>query len=141
MGAIQIGLQTTRNVVDQTASHAVGIPKYRKRVRADAVAGRRRGLIREVAQATGVAVLAWEIPPDHVHLCFSAPPAIAPSLAVPWFKGSTARRLFAESPPWRRVFPRGPRGAPSFDVGPAGQVSAATIRRSIERAEHVRTRR
>src|SRR5207245_4742058 len=45
----------------------------------------------DVAQANGVEVLALEIQADHVHLVFSAPPAIAPSLAIQWFKGSTAR--------------------------------------------------
>jgi hypothetical protein len=33
------------------------------------------------------------------------------------------------------------RWAPSFSVGTAGHVSAPTIRRCIERAEHVGTRR
>ena len=85
--------------------------------------------------------MALEIQPDHVHLCFSAPPAIAPSLAIQWFKGITARSLFAEFPALRRVLRRGHLWAPSFYVGTAGQVSATTIRRYIERAEHVRTRR
>ena len=65
----------------------------------DAVADRLRGLLSEVAQAKGFEILALEIQPDHVHLCFSAPPAIAPSLAIQWFKGSTARSLFAGFPP------------------------------------------
>ncbi len=84
--------------------------------------------------------LALEIQPDHVHRFFSAPPAIAPSLAIQWFTGSTARSLFAEVPPLRRVLRRGHLWALSFSVGPAGRASAETIR-SIERAAHVRTRR
>ena len=81
--------------------------------------------------------MALEIQPDHVHLCFSAPPSIAPSLAIQWFKGSTARSLIAEFPALRR----GHRWVPSLSVGTAGQVSAETIRRDIERAAHLRTRR
>jgi len=85
--------------------------------------------------------LALGIQPDHVLLFFSAPPAIAPSLAIQWFKGIMARSLFAEFPPLRRVLRRGHLWAPSFSVGTAGQVSAETIRRYIERAAHLRTRR
>ena len=136
-----LGLKTTRNAAYQTAYHAVSIPKYRQRVLPEAVADRLRGLLSDVAHANGVEILALEIRPDPVHLFFSAPPAVAPSLAIQWFKGSTARSLFAEVPPLRRVLRRGHLWAPSCSVGTAGQVSAATIRRSIERAEHLRTRR
>ncbi len=138
---VDLGLKTTRNAVYQTAYHAVWIPKYRRQVLADAVADRLRGLLSEVAQAKGFEILALEIQPDHVHLFFSAPPAIAPSRAVQWFKGISARSLFAEFPHLRRVLRHGHLWAPSFYVGTAGQVSAETIRRYIERAEHVRTRR
>jgi putative transposase len=119
----------------------VWIPKYRKRVLSDAVADRLRGLLSEVAYAKGFEILTLEIQPDHVHLVFSAPPAMAPSLAIQWFKGITARSPFAEFPPLRRVLRRGHLWAPSFSVGTAGRVSAVTIRRSIARAEHLRTRR
>lgn len=49
-----------------------------------AVADRLRGVIHEICQQKGF----------EVHLFFSAPPAIAPSLAVQWFKGISARTLF-----------------------------------------------
>ena len=117
------------------------IPKHRTRVSSDAVADRLRGLLSEVAHAKGFEILALEIQPDHVPLFFSAPPAIAPSLAIQWFKGITAWNLVTEFPSLRRVLRRGHLWAPSFYVGTAGQVSAETIRRSIARAEHVRTRR
>jgi len=136
-----LGLKTTRNAAYQTAYHAVWIPTYRPRVVSDAGTDRLRGLWSEVARAKGVEILALEIQPDHVHLSFSAPPAIAPSLAIQWFKGITAWNLVTEFPSLRRVLRRGHLWAPSFYVGTAGQVSAETIRRSIARAEHVRTRR
>lgn len=83
-----LGLKTTRNAVYQTAYHAVWISKYRRRVLTEAVADRLRGLISEVAQAKGFEIVALEIQRDHIHLFFSAPPAVAPSLAIQWFKGS-----------------------------------------------------
>ena|SRR5438552_2988549 len=136
-----LGLKTTRNAADQTAYQAVWIPRYRKRVLSDAVADRLRGLLSEGAHAKGFEILALEIQPDHVHLFSSAPPAIAPSLAIQWFKGITARSLFEEFLPLRRVLRRGHLGGPWFSVGTAGQVSAETNRRSIALAEHVRSRR
>lgn len=119
----ELGLKTTRNAVYQMAYHAVSIPKYRKRVLAHAVADRLRGLISEVAQAKGFEILALDVQPDQ------------------WFNGVTARSLFAEFQQLPRVLRHGHLWAPSFDVGTAGQVSAETIRRYIERAEHIRTRR
>jgi len=136
-----LGLKTTRNVADQTAYYAVRMPKYRKRVLSDAAADRLRGLLREMAHANGVEILALEVQPDHVHRVFSPPPAIAPSLTIQWFKERSARSLFAELPSLRRVPCPGHLWEPSFSGGTAGQVSAPTIRRSIERAAHVRTRR
>jgi len=119
-----LGVETTRQAVYQTAYHAVWIPKCRKCVLIDAVADRLRGVISEVA-----------------HLFFSAPPAIAPSQAIQGFKGITARGLFAGFPPLRRALRRGHLWAPSFYLGTAGNVPAETIRRHIERTEHIRTRR
>jgi putative transposase len=119
-----LGVKTTRRAVYKMTYHAVWIPRYRKCVLIDAVADRRRGLMSEVA-----------------HLFFSAPPAIAPAPAIQGFKGLTAHRLFAGFSPLRRLLRRGHPWAPSFYVGTGGKVSGETIRRSIERTEHIRARR
>lgn len=137
----QFGVKRTRNAVYQTAYHAVWIPKYRKKVLSGDVADRLRGVLHEIAQAKGFEILALEIQPEHVHLFFSAPPAIAPSLAVQWFKGITARTLFVEFPALKKILRKGHLWAPSFYVGTEGHVSAATIKRYIERTEHVSARR
>ncbi|MBI2553336.1 MAG: IS200/IS605 family transposase [Candidatus Rokubacteria bacterium] len=138
---MELGLKRTRNAVYQTAYHAVWIPKYRKKVLVGGVAERLRGILHEVCQAKGFEVLALEIQADHVHMFFSAPPAIAPSLAIQWFKGIAARTLFAEFPTLRTQLRRGHMWAPSFYIGTAGSVSAETIRRYIERTEPIRARR
>ena len=138
---MELGITRTRNAVYQTAYHAVWIPKYRRKVRVGGVAERLRGILHEIYQAKGFELLALEIQADHVHLFFSAPPAIAPSLAIQWFKGISARTLFAEFPALRTTLRKGPLWAPSFDVGTAGNVAAATIQRYIERTEHIRARR
>ncbi|MBI4145229.1 IS200/IS605 family transposase [Candidatus Woesearchaeota archaeon] len=138
---MELGVKSTRNAVYQTAYHAVWIPKYRKRVLTEHVADRLRGVLHEIAQANGFEILALEIQPDHVHLFYSAPPAIAPSLAVQWFKGISARTLFCEFPHLSKILGKGHLWAPSFYIGTAGQVSAATIKRYIERTEHVAARK
>jgi putative transposase len=136
-----LGIKRTRNVVYQTAYHAVWIPKYRKAVLIGEIAERLRGVLGEICGEKGFEILALEIQPDHVHLFFSAPPAIAPSLAVQWFKGISAKTLFAEFPGLRIKLRKGHLWAPSFYLGTAGQVSAETIKRYIERTEHVTRRR
>lgn len=138
---MELGVKSTRNAVYQTAYHAVWIPKYRKKVLVKDVADRLRGVLHEIAQAKGFEILALEIQPDHVHLFYSAPPAIAPSLAVQWFKGISARTLFCEFPHLSKILRKGHLWAPSFYVGTAGQVSAATIKRYIERTEHISARK
>ena len=135
-----LGVKATRGAVYQTAYHAVWIPKYRRRVLIGEIADRLRGVVHEVAADKGFEVITLEIQPDHVHLFFSAPPATAPALAVQWFKGISAKTLFAEFPALRRTHRKGHLWAPSYYLGTAGQVSAETIRRYIERAAHVRTR-
>lgn len=138
---MELGVKSTRNAVYQTAYHAVWIPKYRKKVLVKDVADRLRGVLHEIAQAKGFEILTLEIQPDHVHLFYSAPPAIAPSLAVQWFKGISARTLFCEFPHLSKILRKGHLWAPSFYVGTAGQVSAATIKRYIERTEHISARK
>jgi putative transposase len=113
-----LAIKRTRNAVYQTAYHAVWIPKYRRRVLLGEIVDRLRGVLREVCQAKG----------------FEA-------LALRWFKGISARTLFAEFPALRAKLRRGHLWAPSFDIGTAGHVSAETIRRYIERTEHIESRR
>src|SRR2546422_11072441 len=136
-----LGLKTTRNAAYQTADHAVWIRKYRKRVLSDAVADRLRGLLGDVAHAKAFEVRALEIQPDPVHLFFSAPPAIAPSLAIQMVQGHHGTEPERGVPaPAGRPPTRPPLGALVLR-GDGRPVSAETIRRDIEGAEHVRTRR
>lgn len=138
---MELGVKSTRNAVYQTAYHAVWIPKYRRKVLTGEVSERLRGILHEVCQTKGFEVLALEIQPDHVHLFFSAPPGVAPALAVQWLKGISARTLFSEFRVLKKTHRNGHLWAPSYYVGTAGQVSAVTIRRYIDRAEHVSARR
>ena len=138
---MELGVKTSRHAVYQTAYHAVWIPKYRRKALVGEVADRLRGVLHEIAQDKGFEILALEIQPDHVHCFYSAPPNIAPALAIQWFKGISARTLLVEFPTLRKVVKRDHLWAPSYYAGTAGQVSAQTIKRYIERSEHISTRR
>lgn len=85
-------------------------------------------------------MLSKEIQPDHVHLFVSLPPAIAVADAVKILKGTTARRLFQQMPALKQQLWNGHLWSPSYYVGTAGNVSAETIRRYIERTEHIKGR-
>jgi putative transposase len=89
----------------------------------------------------GWPVISREIQPDHVHLFVSIPPAIAVADAVKVLKGITARRLFQRFPALKKRLEGGHLWSPSYYVGTAGNVSAETIRRYIERSEYVTKRR
>lgn len=89
----------------------------------------------------GWAVISKEIQPDHIHLFVSIPPAIAVADAVKVLKGVIARLLFQRFPALKKRLRDGHLWSPSYYVGTAGNVSAETIRRYIERSRHVTKRR
>ncbi|TFH66589.1 MAG: IS200/IS605 family transposase, partial [Gemmatimonadales bacterium] len=78
--------------------HVVWCPKYRRRLLTGAVAVALEAALREVAAEMGVAVVALEIMPDHVHVFADVPVTIAPTDMVQGLKGASSRRL-------RRRFP------------------------------------
>lgn len=94
-----------------------------------------------ICKERGWPVISMEVQPDHIHLFVSIPPAIAVADAVKVLKGVTARLLFQKFPALKKRLCGGNLWSPSYYVGTAGNVSADTIRRYIERSEHVTKRR
>ena len=131
----------TRNCIFQTAYHVVWVPKYRRDVLTGEVAQAVAELIDAICKENAWPVLAKEIQADHVHLFVSIPPAVAVSDAVKVLKGTTARKLFARFPALKKRLWGGHLWSPSYYVGTAGNVSAETIRKWNERAEHMQKRR
>jgi putative transposase len=136
-----LNVQATANGVFQTAYHVVWIPKYRRPILTGAVAIPLREILGDIATRNRWRVLALEIQPDHLHLFPSVPPTIAVAAAIRQLKGASARYLHAMCPQLRRICRSGHLWAPSYYVGSAGNVSAQTLRRYIERAVHVSSRR
>jgi putative transposase len=130
-----------RNCVYQTAYHVVWCPKYRRSVLIGEIAVFFRDFLIEVCELKGWKILAMEIQPDHVHLFVSIPPAIAVASVIKILKGSSARKLFLRFPEIKKKLWGGHLWAPSYYVGTAGNVSAETISKYIERTEHIKGRR
>ena len=130
-----------RNCVYQTAYHVVWCPKYRKRILTGKVAETLSEVLDDVCTKRGFAILSKEIQPDHVHFFVSIPPAVSVAEAVKIFKGASARTLFVRHPELKKQLWDGHLWSPSYCVGTAGNVSAETIRKYIERTEHIQGRR
>ena len=95
----------------------------------------------DVCTKRGFAILSKEIQPDQVHFFVSIPPAVSVAEAVKIFKGASARTLFVRHPELKKQLWDGHLWSPSYYVGTAGNVSAETIRKYIERTEHIQGRR
>ena len=130
-----------RNCVYQTAYHLVWCPKYRKEILTGSVAEALGAVIDEICALRGWKVISREIQPDHIHLFVSFPPSESISCAVKILKGTTARKLFTSFPSLKTQLRGGHLWSPSYYVGTAGNVSAETIKRYIERTEHIKGRR
>ena len=109
--------------------HFVWCPKYRRQALGGPVKMRLETLIGQVAAELDCEILALEVMADHVHLFLSCPPTLAPCQIVFRVKGRSSRKLRQEFPHLRRLPSLWTR---SYFVGTAGNVSADTIRHSIE---------
>ena len=130
-----------RNSVFQTAYHVIWCSKYRKPILVSEVAKVTNDLIDNICKENDWPVITVEIQPDHIHLFLTIPPAIAVATVVKILKGSIARKLFLMFPQLKKELWAGHLWSPSYYVGTAGNVSAETIARYIERSEHVIGRR
>lgn len=136
-----VDIVSIRNCVYQTAYHVVWCSKYRHDILCGDVAVGLAQMIDTLCTDRGWPVISKEIQPDHVHLFLSIPPATAVAGAVKLLKGTTARRLFHRFPSLKERLRGGHLWSPSYYVGTAGNVSADTIQRYIERTEHMKGRR
>ncbi len=114
--------------------HFIWCPKYRKPILEEP--GLKEFLedqIQTIAATKEWEILALEIMPDHIHLFLSTTPFDSPTSMVKVLKGVTALRLFKTFPELRNKYWKGKLWSPSYYVGTAGQVSAETIQKYIEK--------
>lgn len=130
-----------RNCVYQFAYHVVWCPKYRHRVLTGSIALAASEMIDQICKENEWPLIAKEIQPDHIHLFLTIPPAIPIASAIKILKGTTARKLFLRFPVLKEKLWGGHLWSPSYYAGTAGDVSAETIKKYIERTEHIGGRR
>jgi putative transposase len=123
------------------AYHVIWCPKYRQEVLMGALAKEVATMLERNCAQHAWPVISKEIQADHTHLFLSIPPVLAVADVVKVIQGTTARWLFERFPVLRKRLWGGHLWSPSYYVGTAGNVSAETIRRYIERSEHVTKRR
>jgi len=136
-----VKMVNSRNCVYQTAYHVVWCPKYRKAVLSGEIPAALGTMLNEICSEHGWDIISQEIQPDHLHLFLSIPPSDSVANAVKLLKGITARKLFIRFPELKQSLWGGSLWSPSYYVGTAGNVSAETIQRYIERTEHIKGRR
>lgn len=78
--------------------HIIWCPKYRKNILVDKIKTRLETIIKEAIYEKRCEIIALEIMPNHVHLCVSAPPKIAPHKIVKIVKGRSSNYLRKEFP-------------------------------------------
>jgi len=136
-----VKIEYKRNCVCQVAYHVVWCTKYRKQILADSIAKRADQLIEDICGKNNWPIISKEIQSDHIHLFVSISPAFSVATAMKKLKGIMARKLFLEFPGIKEKLWGGSLWSPSYYVGTAGNVSAETIKKYIERTEHMRGRR
>ena len=119
----------------------VWCPKYRKPILVGDIAEELGKLVDAICEENKWIIISKEIQADHIYLFVSIPPAVSLSTAIKKLKGITARKLFIKYPRLKQKLWNGSLWSPSYYAGTAGNVSADTIKKYIERAEHLKGRR
>lgn len=63
--------------------------------------------IRQTAERYHIQIFAMEISSDHLHMFVNLPGTLAPSLAINFFKGRSAKAIFEQCPSFRNVYRAG----------------------------------
>src|SRR5216684_8753877 len=122
--------QHERHNVHLVVYHLIWCPKRRRKVLVGPVRDRLEQLLREGADEHGWTIVELAIQPDHVHLFLRSDPYTAPSDIARFMKGRSSRVLREE---FSELLKLPSLWTHSFFVSTAGNVSAETIQRFIER--------
>ena len=88
--------QSLSHVRWECKSHAVIIPKYRRKVFYGRLRRRIGLILRELCRQRGIELLEGHAMPDHVHLCLSIPPKYSVANTIGFLKGKSAVRIHRE---------------------------------------------
>jgi len=104
-------------------------PRYRRKLLVGTLKDRLDGIIRDAVHEKRGQTLAMEIMPDHVHLCVSLPPDVAPHKVVKLAKGRSSNYLRKEFPYLLKMPTLWTR---SYFVSTVGNVSTEKVMEYVE---------
>jgi len=113
--------------------HTVFTPKYRKSIFCNgALASRCAELLREIASKWKFDLVALKVKPDHVHMAIDVGTRYSLGQMAQFFKGTSARYLFAEFPELREVLWKGELWNDGYFHRPLSDVTRETATHYIE---------
>jgi putative transposase len=125
--------ETRNNAVFEMKYHLVLVTKYRRKALSEPMRGRARDILADGLAAWRCRLIEFGAEEDHVHLLFSAHPALDISKLVNNLKTVSSRRLrteFAEDLKefyWKPVLWHG-----AYYIGTVGGASLETVKRYVE---------
>jgi putative transposase len=126
-------LRRGKHCVYDLKYHFVWIPKYRKKILSDKIAGRLKEIFQEIANHHEVKIDTMEVVDDHVHLFLSVPPRYAPAVVVQRMKSISAKTIFQEFPDVKESLWGGELWNDGYFVRSVGdKVTAEVIRKYIK---------
>jgi len=113
--------------------HIVFVPKYRKSIFSNgAIASRCEQLFREIASKWKFDLVALKVKPDHLHMAVDIGTKHSLGQMAQFFKGTSARHLFAEFPELKKVLWGGELWSDGYFHRPLSSVRRETAVRYIE---------
>ena len=129
----------TSHVIYECKYHICWIPKYRYPILTGQVALRVRELVRQIAAANEVEIIAGSVSSDHIHLYVSIPPSLSVSKFVQFVKGATSRKLQLEFDQIRKRYWGQHVWARGYFVATAGVVSDEMIQNYVRNQQEGKT--
>ena len=115
------------HVIYECKYHICWLPKYRYPILIGKVAYRVRELVRQIASANDVEIIAGSVGSDHVHLYVSIPPSLSVAKFVQFVKGATSRKIQQEFEDIRKRYWGQHVWARGYFVATSGNVTDETI--------------
>ena len=88
--------------------------------------------ILEAAKRSRIKILEMEVDRDHVHVVASLPMTMAPTQALQYLKGFSARLIFAQLPKLKSSYPKGHLWSPGKFAASIGHITLEKAKNYIE---------
>ena len=132
-----MGIRRTKHAVYDLKYHLVWIPKYRKHIMSEEIAGYLKEVFSRIAEEYEFNIDTMEVMEDHVHIFMEAPPRYSPARVVQVLKSISGCEIFKVFPKLRKQMWSGEFWGDGYFVRSVGdKVTADIIRKYIEYQTH-----